>query len=325
MFDIVTIKRKTYALITLENNESKIILLRLKTKEQYIHYLVKKRNRFYLGNIQSRYIKDSFFYVQKIIKKRYRKNISNKLCFITSKKKIKKIKLPQQRYNLCLLQVFKKSHFIFSLNQILFSLSLKTKKTKVTDFCITDDYSWFTFSEKLKRYYRFDEICNFTIINFNSCKNISKKTLMVPRRWGRCSYFSKDNRFLILRESGTKYHMFSILEEFKLMKIFRCNFESLFLIFGNRNIYFRDFANKQVAFINMLSSGLSCKKKTTDIDKYRKKNNNLTNLGKRTNSNFENNAGSVDSKVEKPIIIFDEKKPTKKEKKKKHLCTKSMV
>lgn len=141
---------------------------------------------------------------------------------------------------------------------------------------------------------------------------------------GNDSYFSKDARFLIIRRKPNFYHLFSTVDEFKLIKILQCDFESTNFIFENQNFYIINSARRQVAYFSMLSLGHLSKKKTTDINNYRKKKSTINNLGKRKNSNFKEVVKSVDSKKQKPRVFYDEKKPIKKEKKVKHSCTGSL-
>lgn len=318
-FDIVTIKKKLYVLFILSQIKTRIILVCLKTKKHYKHDLNRTRSEFLTLNIESQYLKNTFIYIEEIVKKRdnTKKMIAN-LYYMTSIKKFETLKLPKNKYQMWPLQVHKKCDFFFTYYRVLFSLSLKAKKTKIIDSNFMDSSCPFSFSEKLKRHYKIGTNCKVTTTNKNTYKVASKKYLNVEGSFGNSKYFSKDGRFLIIKGYQKIYHLFSTVDEFKLIKILCCYFESSDLIFENRNIYFFDFNCKRVFYFRMLSSWLSGKKKTTDINHYRKKKNKVTYLGKRTNPNFEKVVKSKNSKLQKAKILFNKNKPTKKEKKMKH-------
>ena len=148
------------------------------------------------------------------------------------------------------------------------------------------------------------------------------KKLGIPRVCNYYSYFSKDGSLLVVQRFKKEYHLFSTVHGFKLIKVLRCNFHSIKLCFEKRNIYVIHLARKQVAYFNLLPIRSMLKKKRVNFEQYREQIKVMDNLRKRSNLIFEKMTECVDSnkiqldfEVQKPRVLIDKKKLTKREKK----------
>ena len=247
---------------------------------------------------------------------------SSKVYEFISAKEYKKINLFKLKKHMITVQVFNKSTFIFRYHKALFGFGLKSRKTKVIDPYFGFDVTTFTFSEKLKRQFSLNTDITARVVNLNTFKIVYKRHLGISRMIYNSSSFSKDRSLLIVERSKKVFHLFSSVQGFKLIKVLRCNFHIRRLFIQKRNIYFVHRARKQVAYFNLLSVRSMLKKKRVNFEQYRERNQAMDNLRKRSNLIFEKMTECVDSnkiqldfKVQKPQVLFKNKKLTKGQKK----------
>ena len=251
---------------------------------------------------------------------------------MTSARKFRKIELFKSESEVVPIQVCRKKSFVFGANEAMFSLGLKSNKTRVVDrdFC---KYSYsLKFSEKLKRLFRIKPDCSAATINRHSGKVQGSKRLGVPGKCRKSFCFSKDGRFVVVSGFKKLYYLFSTVHGFKVVKIFQCNIPLNRVLFEARRFYVLHPKRKEVAYFDVLSLGSLLQARVLDVDKCIRQNDAMKNLRKRTHLVFQKLTSSgesqeiqLDLKLPKCLAFFDGKgkgkRLTRNQKKVNQLCS----